>query len=187
MKSDQYQQITGLLHDGQRQQAIDLLEASRGLLSKQEYSECQGNIRFYDKDYQGAIPFFEAAIEGGDGYEASRYHYLIGVQLEQAGKLSDAFQRYQAAIEIEPSFVDSYIELGGLLFKVKDYPGAYQCYSDAVRLDPNDLGIHHNLIQVLTELEKEDTAKYGEALAQAQATKKSAEERLPEPRNNRIW
>lgn len=169
-KSYLYEKITALLTSGATTEAASLLGTSRLSLSQQEYKECLGNQHFYAKEYQQATPLYEEAMESSPEYDCARYHYLLGAQAELAGQLTDAFERFQAAIEIEPSFVDSYIELGGLLCKVEDYEGAYQCYTDAIKIDPADLGIRQNLVVVLTQLAKKDPAKYAQPLKDAQST-----------------
>ncbi len=168
-KSNLYEKITALQTSGATNEAASLLSTRRSQLSEPEYKECLGNQHFYAKEYQQATPLYEEAMESSPEYDCARYHYLLGAQAELAGKLTDAFDRFQAAIDIEPSFVDSYIELGGLLCKVEDFEGAYQCYSDAIKVDPADPGIRQNLIVVLTQLDKKDPAKYSQLLKDAQA------------------
>jgi len=168
-KSNLYAKITALQTSAASDEAASLLSINRSKLSDPEYKECLGNQHFYAKEYQKATPLYEEAMESSPGYDCARYHYLLGAQAELAGQLTVAFERFQAAIEIEPSFVDSYIELGGLLCKVEDFEGAYQCYTDAIKIDPADPGIRHNLIQVLQQLVKKDPEKYSQPLKDAQS------------------
>lgn len=186
-KSDVYMKITALLTSGAKQEAETLINTCRGTLSDSEYKECLGNLHFYSKEYQEAIPLYEAAMESSPEYDCARYHYLLGTQAEQAGRLSDAFKRYQAAIGIEPNFVDSYVELGGLLCKVEDFEGALQCYTDAIVIDPTDLAIRHNLVQVLSQLIQKDPATYSQPLKEAQAAYDTAKESLGQPDSSRVW
>ena len=168
-KSDIYATITSLLTSGAISEAKSLISINRNTLSDPEYKECLGNLHFYSKETQEAIPFYEVAMESSPEYDCARYHYLLGVQAERSGQLTNAFRRYQAAIEIEPEFVDSYIELGGLLCKVEDFEGAFQCYTDAIGIDPTDFGIRHNFVQVLSHLSHKDPVTYSQALKDAQA------------------
>ncbi len=91
-KSDLYATITALLTSGARNEAELLINTSRPALSEPEYKECLGNLHFYSKEYQKATPLYEAAMESSPDYDCARYHYLLGVQAEQAGQLSNAFQ-----------------------------------------------------------------------------------------------
>src|SRR5438552_850465 len=95
-----------------------------------------GNVAFYERDLQDAVNHYEAAIALQPDRVIARYQYLVGTQAERSGDLVNAFKRYQAAIEAEPEFLDAYIELGGLLTKIKDFEGAAQCYRDAARIAP---------------------------------------------------
>jgi len=156
-------------------------------LNAAELLECFGNLHFYNKEYQKAIPFFERAMQTSQEYDCARYHYLLGVNAEKTGRLTDAFKRYQAAIEIESNFVDPYVELGGLLFKIEDFEGTLQCYTDAIAIDPNDLPIRHNLIQVLLQLSLKDSAMYSQLLYDAQAAYNAAKRSLDPPDSNRVW
>jgi tetratricopeptide (TPR) repeat protein len=184
-KSAAYSQITALLAGGQFERGRAALEGARSVLSAAEYNECLGNAHFYSRDYQQSIPYYEAAMEDV-GHDCARYHYLIGVQAERKGSLADAFRRYQAAIEIEPSFPDSYVELGGLLCKVDDYEGALQCFQDALALAPNDTAIHHNLIQVLRVLAQRDPVAYESRYAAAMQGATGATSR-DLPTNDHVW
>lgn len=77
---------------------------------------------------------------------------MVGTQAEKSGNFVQAFERYQAAIEAEPTFLDAYVELGGLLTKVDDLEGALRCYRDALAIEPDDPTNHHNVIAVLDRL-----------------------------------
>jgi len=127
--------------------------------------ECMGNMHFYKRELQMAIDKYENAISIDPTYMISRYQYLVGTQEEKRGDFVSAFKRYQAAIGIEPSFVDAYVELGGLLAKIEDFKGAAQCYRDAIKLEPTGLANYHNLRSVLAKLKSETPALYGEELA----------------------
>lgn len=114
--------------------------------------ECQGVVHFYKRQLQDAVNCFEAAIALAPEVVIARYQYLVGTQAEKAGDFVQAFERYQAAVEAEPTFVDAYVELGGLLTKVEDLEGALRCYRDALVIEPDDPFNHHNVIAVLDRL-----------------------------------
>jgi tetratricopeptide (TPR) repeat protein len=186
-KSENYFQITKLLAAGDRDAAELILNRNREQLSYSEYQECLGNRHFYAKQFQEAIPYYETALSSSSEYDCARYHYLLGIQAERSGNLTESFKRYQAAIEIEPSFVDAYIELGGLLAKVEDFEGSLQCYADALRLDTLDLAIHLNLVQVLKKLAQRDADNYSEKLQHAQAEYDRAKQLSDAPAKDRVW
>ncbi len=126
--------------------------------------ECRGNLHFHRRELQLAVDLYEAAIRADPGRRIARYQYLVGTQAELAGKFRDAFLRYQDAIEVEPLFLDAYVEMGGLLPKVGDLVGAVRAYRDAVRLAPRDAVNHRNLVAVLKKLAEADPEEYAEEL-----------------------
>lgn len=122
--------------------------------------ECLGNRFFYKRDFQNAVRSFEEGITLMPDHIVPRYQYLVGIQLEKQGNLVDAFKRYQLSIESDPTFIDAYVELGGLLTKVKDYAGALRCYRDAFKLDESDATVVFNLKAVLEELVSSGESEY---------------------------
>lgn len=82
----------------------------------------------------------------------AHYLYLAGVKNEREKDLVVASKYCQAAIEVEPLFVDSYVEPGGLLMKIRHCEGALTCCEDAVRLDAKDPSNYENLKVVVTKL-----------------------------------
>jgi len=141
--------------------------------------ECQGNHLFYQKKLQEAVRCYEAAITLKPDYPISRYQYLVGTQEEREGNFVAAFKRYQAAIGVEPTFVDPFVELGGLLAKVGDLAGAAQCYRDAVRLEPTDVANHYNLKSILSRLAEVSPEQHREELAAAEAAYEDAARNHP--------
>ncbi|PQO46771.1 hypothetical protein [Blastopirellula marina] len=186
-KSSLYSEITQLLASNSRSKAISLIESSQERLSESEYQECLGNVHFYNREFQQALPFYDRAFSASDDYYCARHYYIAGVQMEQMGRLAYACEQFQAAISIEPTFVDAYVELGGLLVKIEDFEGALQCYTDAISLDPNDLAIRHNLVQVLTELATRAPATFSEPLRTAQAEYDSLKQTQEQPGPGRVW
>jgi tetratricopeptide (TPR) repeat protein len=126
--------------------------------------ECLGNRYFYKKSLQEAINCYEEAINLAPDWVIPRYHYLVGIQEEKEGDFVAAFKRYQTAIESERTFVDPYVELGGLLIKVGDFKGALTCYRDAVSLDCSEPTILYNLKAVLEKMVEIEPNKYEEEL-----------------------
>jgi tetratricopeptide (TPR) repeat protein len=157
--------ITNLFARGEFDEGMRRLQGAEGIPAPVEL-ECLGNFLFYKRELQNSVEKYEKAISIDPGYMISRYQYLVGTQDEKRGDLVAAFKRYQAAIDIEPSFVDAYIELGGLLVKVEDFEGAAQCYRDALKISPDDIMIYFNLKSVLKKLVNDAPDKYREELAE---------------------
>ena len=162
-------EITSHFSLGRTDQGDILLAEGESILPEHVKLECLGNRHFYLRNFQSAVECYEASINIQPDYPIARYQYLVGIQEERSGDLVAAFKRYQAAIEMESSFVDPYVELSGLLTKVGDFQGAAQCYRDAIRLDPSDVANCLNLKTVLTKLCESAPEQYAEELAEIDA------------------
>ena len=152
--------VTKLFEKGDIEKGDALLAEKADILSDHIKLECLGNRFFYKTQFQDAVRCYEEGIALAPNHQVSRYQYLVGTQLEKQGNFVDAFKRYQAAIEIDPKFIDSYIELGGLLIKVEDYEGALKCYRDAYELDSKDVRNLFNLKNVLEKLVENGNVEY---------------------------
>lgn len=161
--------ITAHYASGQFAEGDRLLREAGQVIPEHVRLECEGTRFFYERKLQEAIRCYEAAIMLKPDYGIARYQYLVGIKLERTGQLVPAFERYRYAVEIEPTFVDPYVELGGLLGKIGDFEGALECYREAVRIEPTDVANHHNLRAVLSKLAAASPAQYGDELRAADA------------------
>lgn len=140
-------QVNSLLVNNEFEKALVLLETAS--LSEELRNECLGNYYYYKHDYEKAIQCYLEVLKIDPEYRLSRYQCLSGVGHEQLENYVEAFKNYQAAIDIDPNFVDPYVELGALLTKVEDYDGAATCFRDAIKIDPDDLSLYLNLKSIL--------------------------------------
>ncbi|MFI5382003.1 MAG: tetratricopeptide repeat protein [Tepidisphaerales bacterium] len=161
--------VTQCFMTGDFENGMKLLEQQKEEIPEVVRLECLGNLHFYRRELQEAISKYEAAILLEPDYYIARYQYLAGTQKERQRNFVEAFERYQNAIEIEPTFLDAYVELGGLLVKVGDIKGAAQCYRDAARLAPGELANWHNLKVVLAQLADLEPEQHRAELAAAEA------------------
>ena len=155
------------LSEGKVQEGIDFFKANSNEITELVRLECLGNISFYQRNISEAVKFYEAATTLSPEHVIPRFLYLAGVKNEREGNVVDAFKFYQAAIGEEPTFVDAYVELGGLLMKIEDFEGALKCYEDAILLDPQELSNHENLKAVLIKLNQIKPGNYEEKLLAA--------------------
>ena len=173
----------GRIYDGERLflENVDQLPEALRL-------ECLGNLYFYKRDLQTAVDHYEAAIVLAPERVISRYQYLVGTQEERKGDFVAAFKRYQAAVDAEPTFLDAYVELGGLLAKIKDYEGAAKCYRDAASIAPHDASVIYNLRAVLSQLAVKDPDRYNKQLKDVEvAYEKLAQAYGAEPIQGHSW
>lgn len=139
--------VNSLLINNEFEKALMLLETS--FLTEEVRNECLGNYYYYRRDYEKAIEYYQRILSSNSEYRLSRYQCLSGVGHEQLNEYEKAFGNYQEAIDIDPNFVDPYVELGALLMKVEAYDGAATCFRDAIKISPNDLTLYLNLKAVL--------------------------------------
>ena len=153
-----------LLSKGCVEEGKKLLQDSLDSMPETIRLESLGDIAFYERKMQQAVDYFEAALRLDPECVIARYQYIGATAEERAGRIVEAFKHYQVAIDAEPDFVDPYVDLGGLLVKIKDFAGAAQCYRDAVRLEPDDPYNLANLKAVLEQLAAREPDRYGQEL-----------------------
>ncbi|EFQ63233.1 TPR Domain containing protein [Pseudomonas fluorescens WH6] len=168
--NDTKRQLIRYLSSGLGEKAVEYFKERSHSLSESARAECLGDIYFYQRDFAQAIKNYEVATKLAPGQVIVRYLFLAGVSNERASNYVDAFKYYQAAIEAEPSFVDTYIELGAMLVKVADLEGALQCYEDAIEIEPADLASHESLVSILGELYDRIPEKYADKYSASKAT-----------------
>lgn len=147
-------QITLFYASSDASRADEMLHEYGEQLPRAIRLECEGNAYFYRRMFDDAASCYEEAISLAPGRIIARYQYLAGIQQEQQGNFEEALRRYGAAIDAEGTFVDAYVELGGLLAKLRHLQGAARCYRDAIHLEPDNIDICFNLMTVLGELAK---------------------------------
>jgi tetratricopeptide (TPR) repeat protein len=187
VKTPKYYEITDLARRREFDAARAELASSEVVVTESEREELLGNIAFYEKDQQKAVTLYEAVMLRDTTYDCARYHYIVGVKEELKGNLVEASDRYNTAIAVEPTFVDSYIELGGLFARLQDYALAAQVYEDALKIDPNEIRLYFNLCEIYTALWEMDGA-YAEKRKAAKRQYKEAKKRLgPLPGKEYKW
>jgi len=153
-RSKDWSAIIEMQRAGRFTEAQALLEREGVALSEAERLECLGNQFFSARKLQDAIDHYERAITLEPEHTIARYQYLVGVQEAKSKNYKEAFHRFVAAIEAEPTFVDSYVELGAMLLGIGDAKGALRCFEDALRNEPNELGHYYNCVAACMELAK---------------------------------
>lgn len=122
--------------------------------------EARGDALYYAGEMQAAIDLYETVIKKNPEKILPRYQLLAGLQDEGNKRLTDAFDRYQAAIEAEPEFVDAYLRMGELLLKVEDLDGALHCFKDAARLTPGESEVQQKVLLTVRRMAEADPGTY---------------------------
>lgn len=71
----------------------------------------------------------------------------IGTLLAQQGKMDEAREKFQSAVEVAPNYALAHANLGAALVVAKDYVQAIPHLDRAIALDPAVLDVHLNLAQ----------------------------------------
>jgi len=92
-----------------------------------------------------------SALPPAPTLEAARAKNKRGIQLAQAGRLSESVDAFRKAIHYYPEFFDAFCNLGNVLTFQKKLPEALRCYRRALELRPGDAGLLNNLSNLLRE------------------------------------
>lgn len=185
-KSTEFLAVSTLLAQGKIDDATQLIRQLRDKLSGAEFFECEANLLFHKGLLQQSMNAYRALMNRHPDSQPARYYYLVGVQMEQRGDYEGAFRYYRSAIEAEPSFADSYLEIAGLLAKIRDYVGAARTLEQAIEFDSNDLRIYANLKTLYSTLVNSDPETYLDRKRRLDADYPNLEAKLgPLPQNHK--
>ena len=104
---------------------------------------------------------------------------IIGNALQAMGKLQEALDWYQKALEIKPDFVEVYANLGTIFAQQRQWEQAISYYRRAISVKPDFAGAYRNLAKIYTQINQ--AAAAAECLYQAlklEPRKATAEECL---------
>jgi len=73
-------------------------------------------------------------------------HYYLGRIANQKGNYPEAVAQLQMALKAYPEYADAYAEMGLVLLKEKDYPGAMENLQKAMGIDPDNYTANLNLL-----------------------------------------
>jgi superkiller protein 3 len=93
-------------------------------------------------------------------------HHNLANALAQDGRLDEAMQSYQKALQRQPALAEAYNDMGLARARLGQSGEAIDCYQRALHLKPHDAAAHYNLANALVALGKsgEAMAHYKEAL-----------------------
>ncbi len=64
-------------------------------------------------------------------------HFMRGLKYESERKYKDAIEAYKQAVKIKPHYVDAYLNLGQVHYKLGKYPEAVDVYKQALKMRPD--------------------------------------------------
>ncbi len=109
--------------------SLDLQRRSLQLLAKQDPNIARTQLAAYMNRAKGDV----------------NAYYLQGEVARTLGDLELAASGYQAILNVQPENVDALTALGGVRFEQKNYPLAFQIYSRAIVLRPNDWNLRRTI------------------------------------------
>ncbi len=95
-------------------------------------------------DVQRALPHLESALELAPGL--ARAHVFLGMGLRTLGRYDEAFSHLEAARAQYPRDRVVLGELGRIHFLERRFDEAIATFTDVLRIDPEDLQAHYNLM-----------------------------------------
>lgn len=109
----------------------------------------------------------QAAVAQDDNANKAKENFNAGIKAEQEGKIEAAILAYQAAITVDPNFVDAHLNLGAIYFQQKEYQKAEEQFTKAVDAAPENADALANLgrLQYLTKRYDPAIANFEKALA----------------------
>ncbi len=141
-------------------------------------------MRRQEKRYQEALAHYRQAIswyqKGEEDKAIALCHQvllaypgnretmnLLGVCLQNIGKLAEAVSVYREAIALNPQDISLHNNLGIVLHSLGNKEQALACYEKAISIDPNYADAYYNAARIMEEQDrrKEAIAYYKKAIA----------------------
>ncbi len=100
--------------------------------------------RLQEGDVDAAIPLLEQALELGPGL--ARAHFFLGTAYRSLGEYDQAMSHLEAAREAYPRDRVVLGQIGRLHFLQRRFDIAIETFEEVLRIDPEDLLAHYNLM-----------------------------------------
>ena len=145
-----------LIRSGKTSEALPYLEKASATGTVQRINYAFG--LYTNKDYKKALAVFNACgAAAGDTFPEINYgKALAELQLDEKDA---AVAHLQAAVAIQPVYLDAQLKLGELLMKSKDRAGARQALTFAARADSTSSAAHQALAAMYRETGETDLAR----------------------------
>jgi len=150
------QAAAALYNEGSYARVIDLLQPSVGFVLSPKANYYIGSSFAALNDPQNAIRYLRMAVDSSQGEIASRFQ--LARSLNAYGAAGEARAQYRLILAKDSAFLPALFNLGTLCFDGRDFAGAADLYTRAVRLNPRDYLSCYNLGASLVNLGKSDSA-----------------------------
>ena len=112
-----------------------------------DYADGPVNVaraRLQEGDVETAIPLLEQALELSPGL--ARAHYFLGTALRALGRYDEALSQFEAARAQYPRDRVVLNQIGRIHFLERRFDEAVATFESVLRIDPEDLQAHYNLM-----------------------------------------
>jgi tetratricopeptide (TPR) repeat protein len=150
------QEAAALYNEGSYARVIDLLQPSGGMILSPKANYYIGSSFAALNDPQNAIRYLRMAVDSSQGETACRFQ--LARSLNAFGATGDARVQYRLILAKDSAFLPALFNLGTLCFDGRDFAGAADLFTKAVRLNPRDYLSFYNLGASLVNLGKSDSA-----------------------------
>ncbi len=87
-------------------------------------------------------------------------HVFLARRYVQQGNVDEAIAEYEAAIALDPGFVEAYVDLGNLMLRESDFQRALELLQEALDIDPDHVKAHLSMGDVYLQMGEYDPAAY---------------------------
>ena len=123
----------------------------------------RGNAHYQAKAYDAALEAYQSAAK--DRPEDAIIRYNLGTALYQKKQFEEAADEFRRSLDASDSVhrAQGYYNLGNAQIQLSDIEGAIRSYKSALRLNPADLDVKHNLELALEKLEQKSQQNRSES------------------------
>ncbi|MCE0521637.1 MAG: tetratricopeptide repeat protein [Methylacidiphilales bacterium] len=104
----------------------------------------------YAKNFASQEALYSYAVRFNPGCPLAREN--LGRALLKRGDIAGAKDQFEAALQLDPRYVDGHFDLGTTLMESNRLPEAVAQFDEAIRLDPRDADAYDNLGATLMQL-----------------------------------
>jgi tetratricopeptide (TPR) repeat protein len=147
----------------------DLVAAARAFLTVNEIDPAYapgfvnlGRVLVQEGDHDAAEPVLERALAIDPGLASG--HYFLALSLKARGRYDEALEHLRTAVEQYPRDKVVRNQIGRLLFLKRRFQEAVAEFEQSLRVDPEDVTAHYNLMLCYRALGDAGAEKRQEAL-----------------------
>jgi tetratricopeptide (TPR) repeat protein/predicted Ser/Thr protein kinase len=87
-------------------------------------------------------------------------HVYLARRYVQQGNVDEAIAEYEAAIDLDPGFVEAYVDLGNLMVREGDFQRGLELFEEALDIEPGHVKAHLSMGDAYLQMGDYDPAAY---------------------------